>query len=329
MINKNTISIITAVYNSERFLRKTVESVASQAVLPYEHILVDDFSTDGSLSLARQLEQEYEHVRVIQHEMNKGYPSALNTGIAASKSEYVGILDSDDIAMPHWLESVITVISENKQYVAVGGGCELITENGELTGCVRYCAPMGDVTEGIRRNEYLILHPGSLFRRESLVAIGGYTEELKSAEDKDIFLGLTTIGRLYNVGAPLIWYRRGRNSESRKTEEYALLVSSYLTDKAKLLKGGISVKNANSLLRPRSIALKKVKRLRVNDTDSYEYEMALAFEEGRRINTAIKWYLKVIKSRNTQLRRHAISGILRCLLPKSIIQISRRLRNLT
>ncbi|MGB4846248.1 MAG: glycosyltransferase family A protein, partial [Ferruginibacter sp.] len=141
-----TVVVISAVYNTARFLRETVESVAAQTMLPEEHILIDDCSTDNSLSLARQLEYEFQHVRVITHERNRGYPAALNTGLLASHSEFVGILDSDDIAMPHWLKTVVPVLEADSRVGAIGGGCVMMTEKGEVTGCEMYCEESGDIT---------------------------------------------------------------------------------------------------------------------------------------------------------------------------------------
>lgn len=310
------VTVVTAIYNSVRFLRKTVESVASQTLLPYEHILVDDCSTDGSLALARQLEQEYSHVRVIVHENNKGYPSALNTAIQASNSDNIAILDSDDVAFSIWLETVMPVLENNPDVGAAGGGCIIMTEDGEITGCESYCDTKGDVTSGIRNGRYLILHPGSILRKSTLNAIGRYNPLLKSLEDSDIYIGIASISKIFNVGKPLIFYRRLTGSESRKTEEFSKLANQYISSKLKLLKEGFSVQEANKKLEPLIASLTSVTRLSPRINGAYQLEMAFAFEYGGNKKRAIKEFAAALK--NGAGAKYPLRGILRCILPESL-----------
>lgn len=116
------VTVISAVHNTAPYLRAMVESVVAQTRDPFEHILVDDCSTDGSFELALQLKQEFPRLRVLQHAVNRGTPSALNTGIEEARTDFVAILDSDDIAMPHWLSTVLPIIECNTDVVSAGGG---------------------------------------------------------------------------------------------------------------------------------------------------------------------------------------------------------------
>jgi len=88
------ISVVIPVYNAERFLTKTIESFLQQTYKDYELILVNDGSTDSSLSIMRRYEN-YSQVKILSGE-NNGAPAARNRGAAVARGEYVLFFDADD-----------------------------------------------------------------------------------------------------------------------------------------------------------------------------------------------------------------------------------------
>ncbi len=306
--------VITAFYNNERFLRATVESVARQTLPPKEHLLVDDASTDGSLALAEQLAAQHPHVRVLRHTVNQGYPAALNTGIAASESDFVAILDGDDIALPTWLETVVPVIQSDPAIGAVGGGCIVMTEGGHLTNQHNFCNHEGDVTDIVRQGNYVMLHPGTVMRRSCLEMIGGYNPRLKSIEDGDLYMGIASVARLVHVGKPLIWYRRLRRSQSRRTEEFRQRSANFFDAKRELLEKGLSVTEANARVEHLIEALQTAPRLSPPTRGAYHAEMALAYELGGRRWMAAFRYAYALLLGNTSSK--SMIGIVRCLSPR-------------
>jgi len=310
------VSVITAFYNAEEFLRATVESVASQTLQPEAHIIIDDCSTDGSLCLAKELARKYPHVRLIKHDFNQGYPSALNTGIAATQSDYIAILDSDDIALPNWLETVVPVLDANPDVGSVGGGCVIMTESAEVTGYAQYCGVQGDITERILEGEYLILHPGTIHRKSVITSVGGYNPLLRSLEDNDIFLGIASLTKILSVGVPLIYYRQLRSSESGKSPEFAILARRILDTKARLLRNGATIAEANASLTPMVQELQTVPRLAQKAGGTYELAMGFAFESGGKRKRALDFYLSAIVKGSSL--EYPIAGLLRCTLPKII-----------
>lgn len=89
------ISIITAVYNNKKYIRKAVESVFRQDFEDFEYIIVDDGSNDGTEFLVEEIAKEDDRIRVI-HQKNQWIYAAFNKGIDEAKGEYVYILNSDD-----------------------------------------------------------------------------------------------------------------------------------------------------------------------------------------------------------------------------------------
>lgn len=91
-----TLAVIIPNYNNEKYLSKCLDSVLSQTLLPNEIIVVDDSSTDNSVSIIKEYEEKSCLVKGVFLEKNAGVSHARNTGIKTSKSEYVTTLDADD-----------------------------------------------------------------------------------------------------------------------------------------------------------------------------------------------------------------------------------------
>jgi capsular polysaccharide export protein len=104
------ISVITPCYNGAKYLRDTLESVARQQRVEFEHIVIDDCSTDESGDILREYEERLPHLTVIYLEENIGQSRARNAGLEVATGDYVAFLDSDDIysndtALYAWLKS--------------------------------------------------------------------------------------------------------------------------------------------------------------------------------------------------------------------------------
>lgn len=97
------ISVIVPVYNTKKYLKRCVDSLACQTYPEYEIILIDDGSTDGSDKLCDEISSLNSKIRVI-HQENGGLSKARNRGIDAAKGEYLSFIDSDDFVHPRMLE---------------------------------------------------------------------------------------------------------------------------------------------------------------------------------------------------------------------------------
>ena len=106
------VSIIMPVYNSEKFLKKAVDSVLNQKFEDFELILVDDGSPDASGSICDEFAEKDSRVKVI-HKKNGGICSARNAGLKIAKGEYVGFCDNDDLYLPDLIEDNYRLAKEN------------------------------------------------------------------------------------------------------------------------------------------------------------------------------------------------------------------------
>ena len=106
------ISLIIPVYNVEKYIHKTIDSVLRQTFKDYEVIMINDGSTDNSLSALKEYASKYKNFVLIDH-CNIGASRARNMGIKAAKGEYVAFLDSDDFLAPTFLEELYNSATKN------------------------------------------------------------------------------------------------------------------------------------------------------------------------------------------------------------------------
>lgn len=107
-------SVIIPVYNVEKYLKKCIESLLKQQYTDMEIILIDDKSTDNSLSIAKKY-LEYNNVRLILKEKNTGLSDTRNTGIREAKGQYILFLDSDDYVEDGCIVKIEKIIKDAKE----------------------------------------------------------------------------------------------------------------------------------------------------------------------------------------------------------------------
>lgn len=122
LIHDELITVIMPSYNNEAWITRAINSVLSQRGVNIELVVVDDGSTDGSVSIAREIANTEKNMRVISLLRNFGCYYARNIGIMNARGEYVTVVDSDDIISPDRLQRQLTAIKSNVG--AVGSRCQ-------------------------------------------------------------------------------------------------------------------------------------------------------------------------------------------------------------
>ena len=112
------ISVIIPVYNVEKYITKTIESVLIQTYTNFELILVDDGSQDNSGQICDIYSAKDQRVRVI-HKKNGGVSSARNVGIDLSSGKYIAFIDGDDFVSEYYLETLHNMLVTNNVDMAV------------------------------------------------------------------------------------------------------------------------------------------------------------------------------------------------------------------
>ncbi|MCB0208672.1 MAG: glycosyltransferase family 2 protein [Anaerolineae bacterium] len=129
MANPPQVSIVIPNWNTQRWLPGCLDALKAQTFDDFEIIMVDNGSTDDSVVF---IQQNYPHVRVIGLPENRGFAVAVNTGIKASQSEYIVLLNVDTVPRPCWLEKLVQTAEQNPPEIGFLASKMLNLENPEV-----------------------------------------------------------------------------------------------------------------------------------------------------------------------------------------------------
>ncbi|WP_433834550.1 glycosyltransferase family 2 protein [Flavobacterium anhuiense] len=107
------VSIIVPTYNTEKFIRQTIESVQNQTYTNWEMILADDASTDNTVAIIEEYAQKDSRIKLSKLPKNRGNGFARNTALEKATGKYIAYLDADDLWLPEKLEKQIQFLKEN------------------------------------------------------------------------------------------------------------------------------------------------------------------------------------------------------------------------
>lgn len=212
-------SILMPVFNGEKFLAESINSVLAQTWMDFEFIIIDDGSTDNSLEIIRSFSDP--RIRLLCNEVNSGLIFTLNKGILQAKGKYIVRHDCDDLMRPDRLRLQISLLEENPGVVLVGSWLQLIDENGVPAGRWRY--PETDI--GIRWAQLFnsaVSHPSAVYRAEVIQKLGGYDPDFLHAEDYELWARMSMQGKVANIGKFLVDYRVHPESVTSKYSESQL-----------------------------------------------------------------------------------------------------------
>lgn len=211
------VDVVIPLYNTERYIQESVRSVLSQTAPPHRLVVVDDGSTDHSAARVEEVIAAYNGPTRIEllRTANGGLSAARNKGIARCTSDYVAFLDADDVWMPIKLARQMELFaqSEVKDLVLVHTDYHLIDTEGNAYAGEPVIHPSldfrGDVFLRLLKVN-LVSGSGSavLARRAAIEQVGGFDENLKAAEDWDMWLRLSRLGGIDHVPADLVAIRR-------------------------------------------------------------------------------------------------------------------------
>jgi glycosyltransferase involved in cell wall biosynthesis len=216
MINgQPLVSVITPVYNGERYVARTIASILGQTFSDFEYILVDDASTDSSLSIIKSFNDP--RIRIIENEVNSRLVFSRNRGLEAARGKYIALIDHDDIALPHRLERQLKAMESDSSLVLIGSQMRYINEQDQVTSTRSYhrCeSPEHCRAKLLFRNHFV--NSSILFRQlEKPVLL---SDQFQLAEDYDFIERYAAFGRIHVLDEALVHYREHDNNYSGKMQ---------------------------------------------------------------------------------------------------------------
>jgi len=224
-------SIVMANYNNARYLTQAVDSVLAQTFEDWELIIVDDGSTDDSVQcIERYLKDP--RIRLVRHETNRGYTAALKTGIANVRSEYFGILDSDDALLPEAIETMYQWHRRLPEHGLIYSQFLYCDEQLEPQK-QGFCAP---IPAGKTALEVNVVSHFKTFKLRHYLRTPGYDENILYAEDLDLVYKMEEVTKLKFIDRALYLYRSRPGSLSRDKTKINVAIMSRVKARLNALK---------------------------------------------------------------------------------------------
>lgn len=212
------ISVVIPSYNQSEYLEDAIESAYNQTYAPCEILVVDDGSSDDSLEVARRYEfREFpaieSPVRVIT-QVNKGLPSARNTGIMNAKGDYIQFLDADDKLTENALARINQEINNTNADIVAPSFREFGKSNRDV---ILGGFTMDDLKQANRLGYF------SCVRRSALLEVGGFNPKMRWGwEDWDLWFDLFKRGKTIAVVQEiLVHYRVKEKSMIHEANQHA------------------------------------------------------------------------------------------------------------
>lgn len=213
MMNKPKVSVITAVYNGERFLSEAIESVLGQTFRDFEYIIVDDGSTDKTSEIIKDFMRRDSRI-ITAYIENSGPANARNIALEMARADWIAVLDADDICLPSRLEEQVRFIDEHPECIFVGSGCMEITADGKLIKEHSYPCDHDKLVKNLERRSKFFPHSSNLYKRKVGSTIVRYDIRYPSSEDYNLWLVLSGLGKIGCVNSMLVKLRKHDSSIS-------------------------------------------------------------------------------------------------------------------
>lgn len=216
------LSIIMLAYNAGHYVKEAIESALSQDFHDFELIVVDDGSTDGTSRIIGSIHDE--RLKIHRNEVNKGIVYSRNKGISLSRGRYIGMLDSDDVALPGKFRKQVGFLESRPDFGMVGSWALLIDSSGRETGEVWKLPGEPAKIPAIMLFKNYFVQSAVVFRRSCLPSYN-YKEGYEIVEDYKLWIDIMKHAKAWNLPEYLVKYRvHGTNI----THQKAMLVRENL-----------------------------------------------------------------------------------------------------
>jgi glycosyltransferase involved in cell wall biosynthesis len=213
-MDRPKVSVLMSVYNGERYLRESVESILNQNFSHFEFVIVDDGSTDSTSEILENYARQDKRLRLVANASNLGLTRSLNRGLELACGEYVARQDADDVSAPERLISQVRFLEDHPEIGVVGSWITNIDEAGQQEAYKNPTCPVLIGWTLLFSN--CMAHPSIMLRR-SLVDEGVfYRPEISYGQDYELWVRLSSQTRLANIPRCLCLRRRHERAISTR-----------------------------------------------------------------------------------------------------------------
>ena len=192
------LSVLMSAHDEEVFVAEAIESILGQTFSEYEFIIIDDGSTDATHEVISRYSDR--RIRLLSNEKNIGLSRSLNRGLEVCRGELIARMDANDLSDPSRFERQLAAFQSRPDLDLVWTGASYMTRTGE-TLCPKRSPPLREVIELLAssptplpagRNH--VNHVTVMFRRASVMRLGGYSEEYPLGQDGNLWYRMLQSG---------------------------------------------------------------------------------------------------------------------------------------
>lgn len=200
------ITVAIPVFNGEKYIRESIQSVLDQTYPDFELIISNDGSTDATMEIVNSFQDP--RIKVIDDGMHKGLATRLNEQIAMARGKYFARMDADDVMLPLRLECQMSFVMEHPETDVLGSSVVVIDENGKKIGYrgafdrdISYI-PNGTLFSLVNT----FMHP-TVFGKTEWFREYYYNPACEGCEDMDLWIRSIKKSTFYAISTPLLLYR--------------------------------------------------------------------------------------------------------------------------
>lgn len=212
------VSVIMGVYNCEKTINESIDSILSQTFDDWEFVICDDGSTDDTYSIIVEYASNFpEKFVILKNKENMGLNHTLNRCLKESNGEYIARMDGDDISLPDRFEKEVDFLDKHSEYSIVSTPMIFFDENGDWGKNVAIEKP---TKHDFIRHSPIHCHAPCMIRKSAYFDVGGYTEDerMLRCEDVNLWYKLYSQNHIgYNLNEPLYKMRDDKNALRRRS----------------------------------------------------------------------------------------------------------------
>ncbi len=209
-------TVLIGAYDNAPTLQAAIDAVLGQTLADLELIVIDDGSTDDGPAIAAAAAARDPRARVLRMPHNVGISRSLNAGLEAAAAPVVAVQDADDLSAPHRLERQLELLDARPDVAVVGSRMREVDEQGaELRPRTAFAA--GDV-RGVLLRFNPIPNTSAAFRRDLVLAAGGYDPRYRYAMEYDLWLRLAERHAIVALDEVLATRRMSRTNVAAQRE---------------------------------------------------------------------------------------------------------------
>ena len=206
-----SVSINLCCYNSEKYLRETLDSIVSQTYKDWELVIINDGSSDSTEKIIREyIVQDYPIV--YHYQENKGIGASRNEALKRSQGEFIAFIDHDDIWLPDKLEKQIPLFHDQEVCLVFSNYMAIYPNGKKVLGSAFFSFHRGNIFKQLLKNNFIVLSTAVV--RKAIANEHNGFPHYRYSEEYELFLKIAKKYRIDFVGEPMAEFRYHQTNSS-------------------------------------------------------------------------------------------------------------------